>query len=89
MMCYPPGQSGPGSEGNEGVRHIPKSSSITGTSPSDSLVSYLGHSMGGGLPLYRGAVGVFYSPSRLGKCVCFTNGPGDWGSVPGQVIPNT
>ena len=34
------GQSGPGSDGNEGVLHIPQSSSTTGTSPSDCLVSY-------------------------------------------------
>ena len=33
-----PGQSGPWSDGNERVLHIP------GTSPSDYLVSYLGHS---------------------------------------------
>ena len=33
-----PGQSGPGSNGNEGVLHIPQSSSITETIPSDSLV---------------------------------------------------
>ena len=39
-----PDQSGPGSNGNEEVLHIPQSSSITGTSPSDCLVSYLGHS---------------------------------------------
>ena len=42
------GQSGPGSDGNEGVLRIPLSSSITGTSPSDCLVSYPGHSLGGG-----------------------------------------
>ena len=30
-----PGQSGPGSDGNEGVLRIPKSSIITGASPSD------------------------------------------------------
>ena len=36
------GQSGLGSNGNEGVLCIPQSSSITGTSPSDCLVSYLG-----------------------------------------------
>ena len=36
-------QSGPGSDGKEGVLHIPLSSSITGTSPSDCLVSYPGH----------------------------------------------
>ena len=43
-----PGQSGPGSDGNEGVLHIPQSSSITGTSPSDCLVSFPGHSLGAG-----------------------------------------
>ena len=35
-----PGQSGSGSDSNEGVLCIPQSSSITGTSPSDCLVSY-------------------------------------------------
>ena len=58
------GQSEPGSDGNEGVFHIPQSSSITGTSPSDCLVSYPGHSLllvvvEGVLPLCS----VFYSPS--------------------------
>ena len=61
-------QSGPGSNGNEGVLRIPQSSSIAGTSPSDCLVSYPGHSLGGGvLPLCREAIDVFYSPSRQGK----------------------
>ena len=41
-----PGQSGPGSNGNEEVFRIPQSSSITGTSPSDCLVSYPAHSLG-------------------------------------------
>ena len=36
-----PGQCRPGNIGNEGVLHIPQSSSITGTSPSDCLVSYI------------------------------------------------
>ena len=45
-----PGQSGPGSNCNEGVLHIPQSSSIAGTSPSDCLVSYPGHSLGGSYP---------------------------------------
>ena len=64
-----PGQSGPGSDGNEGVLCIPQSSSIAGTSPSDCLVSYQGHSLlvVGVLSLCREAVGVFYSPSWLGK----------------------
>ena len=43
-----------------------KQLSITGTSPSDCLVSYPGHSLEDILPLCKGAVGVFYSPSRLG-----------------------
>ena len=41
-----PGQSGPGSEGNKGVFHIPQSSSITGASPLDRLVSYPGYWLG-------------------------------------------
>ena len=36
------GQSGRGSDGNEGVLCIPQNSSITGTSASDCLVSYPG-----------------------------------------------
>ena len=62
-------QSRPGSDGNKGVFCIPQSSSIAGASPSDCLVSYLGHSLGGVLLLCREAVGVFYSPNRLGKRV--------------------
>ncbi len=38
--------SGHGSNGNEGVLHIPQSFSITGASPSDCLMSYAGHSLG-------------------------------------------
>ena len=43
-------QSGPRSDGNEDVLHIPQSSIITGTSPSDCLVSYPRHSLGGSYP---------------------------------------
>ena len=43
-------QSGPGSEGNKGVSRIPQNFTITGISPSDCLVSYLGHSLGRGYP---------------------------------------
>ena len=35
-----PAQNGPGSDGNEGVFHIPRSSSITEALPSDSLMFY-------------------------------------------------
>ena len=61
------GQSGPESDGNEGVLRVPQSSSNTRTSSSDCLESYPVHSLGESLPLCRYAVGVFYSPSRLGK----------------------
>ena len=54
-----PGESGPGSYGNEGV--LP--SSRTGASQSDGLVSYPGHSLAGVLPLCIDAVGVSYNPS--------------------------
>ena len=40
-----PDQIGPGSDGNKWMLCIPQSSSITGTSLSDCLVSYLGHTM--------------------------------------------
>ena len=38
---------GPGSDANERLLRIPQSSSLTGTSPSDCLVSYTGHSLVG------------------------------------------
>ena len=37
------GQSGPGSDVNERLLHIPQSSTIIGATPSDFLVSYPGH----------------------------------------------
>ena len=39
-----PDQSRPGSHSNDGLLHIPQSSK-TGTSPSDCLMSYTGHSL--------------------------------------------
>ena len=62
------GESGSGIDGNKRVLCIPQSSSINATSPPDCLVSYPGHSFGGGvLPLCRESVSVFYSPRELGK----------------------
>ena len=58
-----PGQSGPESDGNEVVRHIPQSSSITRASPTDCLILYPEHSFF--LHLCRVAFSVFYSPNRL------------------------
>ena len=54
-----PGQSGPGSYGNGGVFRIPQSSSTAGTSPSDCLVSYPGHSLGGS----------YLSAERSSRCI--------------------
>ena len=39
------GESGSGSDGNEGVLHIPQSFSIIGALPSDCLMSYPRHSL--------------------------------------------
>ena len=65
------GHSGPGSDVYEGVLRISRISRITGSSPSDCLVSYQGHLFREGfLLLSRDTVGVLYSPSRLGRCVC-------------------
>ena len=57
-------QSGPRSNANEGKLHIPQSSSIPGASPSDSLVSYAGHLLGGSYPF-----------ERCSQCILL---PGDW-----------
>ena len=43
-----PGQSGPASDGNEEMFRIPQSSSITGVSPSDCVVSYQDTRLWGG-----------------------------------------
>ena len=64
-----PGQSEPGSNGNEEVLCIPQSPSITGTSPSDCLVSYQGHSLGGGS-----------YPSAEVQSV-YSTAPADWASM--------
>ena len=65
-----PGQSGPGGDGNEGVLWIPQCSSITEASPSDCIVSHLGHPLRGILFLYRDAFDVLYSPNRLANQNC-------------------
>ena len=61
-----PGQSVPGSDVNKGILSISGSSSISGDSAADCLVSYQDTRWGGGVsPLCREAVGVLYCPSRL------------------------
>ena len=67
----PSAQSGRGNDGNEGLILILQSSSITRTSQSDCLVSYIENSLAwvGVLTLCIEAVDVFYSPSRLDTTV--------------------
>ena len=66
------GQNGAGSDANKGVLHILQSSSITGTSPSDCLVSYTGQSLGKGLtPLQRSSQSILQS--QLTGQVIFCN----------------
>ena len=65
IRCYHSGQSAPGSDGNKGVLCIPHSSSITGTSPSDGLMLYLGRSL----------VGSYASAEK--QSVYYT-APADW-----------
>ena len=57
-----PGQSGPRSDGTEMVLCILKSSSITGSSPLDCLVSYPGHLLGESYP--SAEMQSVYSTSR-------------------------
>ena len=59
------GQSGPGSNSNEGVISIPQSSSITRTSLSDYLMSYLGHSLGESYPSAEVQSGYSEAPDDL------------------------
>ena len=67
-----PNQSGPESDGNKGVLRISQSSSITGTLPSDCLVSYLGHSLERGFtPLQRSSQCILqlHSTGQIFRCV--------------------
>ena len=54
-------------DSNKEVLRISQSSSITGTSPSQCLASYPRHVLYGVLPHWRGALGVFYSPTLRGN----------------------
>ena len=60
------GQSHSWSDFNDGLLHISPSTSNTGASLSDCLVSFPGHSLGEVLSLCEDAVGIFYISSRLG-----------------------
>ena len=60
------GQSGPGSNGNEGALRISQSSSFTRVSLSDCLVSYPGHSLGvGSYPSAEGQSVYSTAPADL------------------------
>ena len=61
-------------DGNKGIHRIPKSSSITGPSSSDCLVSYPGHSLGKSYP--SAEMQSLYSAA-----------PTDWVTLVGGVLP--
>ena len=69
----PPGQSGAGNYDNEGVFHIPESSNISETTPSDCLVSYPGHSWGGTLTFLQRGSRCILQPQPTGQN-CFGYG---------------
>ena len=64
-----PGQSGPENNSNEGVHSIPQSSRVTGTSASDCLVPYPGHSLAGGSYLSAEIQSVY------------STAPADWANI--------
>ena len=89
-----PDQRGPESDGNKGVLRIPQSSSISGASPSNCLVSYSGHSFGESCPSAQ-MVSVYstvpadraivrkwwiyiYIYIYIYVCVCVRGGAGVW-----------
>ena len=61
------GHSGLGSNGDEGAPHIPQSSSITGTSPLDCLISYPGFSLVEGLKRLKRCSRSFLQPQPAGQ----------------------
>ena len=63
------GQSGTGSDGNKGAFCILQSSRITGASPSDFLVSYLGHSLREFYPFAEMQSVQSTAPDRLFHCI--------------------
>ena len=62
-----PGQRGPGSNGNDDILCIPQSSSITGTSPSDCLVSSRTLGRGGGLTSLQRSSWCILQPQLTGQ----------------------
>ena len=66
------GKSEPWSDGNKRALRIPQSSSIIEASPSDCLVSYLGHSFGESYPSaeMKSAYSVSQPTGPIYDCVC-------------------
>ena len=67
VLFTTPGQSGPGSNGNEAVLRIPQSPRITGTSPSDCFVSYPGRLLAGGLTPLQTCSQCILQPQPTGQ----------------------
>ena len=67
-----PYQSGPGSNGNEGLFVYAKVPETLSLIIKFSLDSCTGNLLGGVLPFCRGAIGVFYNPSRTSRKTSIT-----------------
>ena len=65
-----PSQSGPGSDGNKGVLHIPQSSFINGASSSDCLVTYNQDTHWGSLPPLQRCSWCILQPQMTGHEYC-------------------
>ena len=78
-----PGQSGPGSDGNEGVLTFPKAPALLKTSRSDCLVLARGV-----VTLCREVVRIFCTPSRVGldKLVSYPGHSGSYTSAEIQSV---
>ena len=70
LSCAPPlGQSGTGSDGNKVILCIPQNSSVTGASPPDFLMLYVGQSLGVSYPT-AGKQSVYSaSPADFAKII--------------------
>ena len=82
-----PDLSGPWSDGKKGVLCVPQSSSITGTSPSDCLVSYVGHSFEGGESHPSAEMQSEYSTALASWVTCW--GRGSYPSAEKQSVYST
>ena len=82
------GQSGAGSDSNEKVLHISQSSSITGASPSDCLMSYPGHLLNKSYPSAEMQSVYSAAPAEWAVFICWLVGFYGISIFVGYLMPN-